>query len=56
MLRHFNEDKAKPSCTPMIVCSLDPKKDLFRPEDDNEEILAPEVPYLSAIGTLLYLT
>lgn len=55
MLRRFNEDKAKPSSTPMIVRSLDPKKDLFRPADDNEEILAPEVPYLSAIGALLYL-
>lgn len=55
MLRRFNEDKAKPSGTPMIVRSLDPKKDPFRPVDENEEILAPEVPYLSAIGALLYL-
>jgi hypothetical protein len=56
MLRHFNEDKIKASCTSMIVRSLDLKKDLFRPADDNEEILTPEVSYLSAIGALLYLT
>ncbi|PRQ59184.1 putative RNA-directed DNA polymerase [Rosa chinensis] len=56
MLRRFNEDKAKPSSTPMVIRSLDPKKDPFRPADNNEEILAPEVPYLSAIGALLYLT
>ena len=27
----------------------------FRPREDNEEILGSEVPYLSAIGTLIYL-
>ena len=27
----------------------------FRPKEDEEEILEPEVPYLSAIGALLYL-
>jgi hypothetical protein len=29
---------------------------LFRPREDGEEILGPEVPYLSAIGALMYLT
>ena len=53
MLRHF--DKVKPSSTPMIVRSIDPEKDLLRPKDDNEEVLEAEVPYLSAIGALLYL-
>ena len=55
VLRRFNEDKAKPLSTPMVVRSLDAKRDLFRPKDDDEEILEPEVPYLSAIGVLLYL-
>ena len=55
ILRRFNEDKAKSSCTPMIVRSLDPVKDPFRPADEDEEILGPEVPYLSEIGALLYL-
>lgn len=27
---------------PMIVGSLDPKKDPFHPKEDDEEILAPE--------------
>ncbi|PRQ53193.1 putative RNA-directed DNA polymerase [Rosa chinensis] len=55
MLRRFNTDKIKPSSTPMVVRSLDPKKDPFRPKDDDEEVLEAEVPYLSAIGALLYL-
>ena len=39
----------------MIVWTLDAKRDPFSPKDDEEEILEPEVPYLSAIGALLYL-
>ena len=39
----------------MVVQSLDMKKDPFRPRDDNEEVLGPEFPYLSAIGELMYL-
>ncbi|KAM1926067.1 hypothetical protein ACFX13_033280 [Malus domestica] len=54
VLRYFNEDKAKPSSTPIVVRSLDAKRDPFRPKEDDEEFLEPEVPYLSAIGTLLY--
>ena len=30
-------------------------KDLFRPQEENEEPLGPEVPYLSGIGALMYL-
>ncbi len=40
----------------MVVRSLDVKKDPFRPKEDDEENLDPEVPYLSAIGALMYLT
>ena len=54
VLRRFNEDKAKSSSTPMVVRTLDAKRDPFRPNEDDEEILEPEVPYLSAIGALLY--
>ncbi|GJX67015.1 hypothetical protein Tco_0302742 [Tanacetum coccineum] len=39
----------------MVVRTLDDEKDPFRPPDDDEEILSPEVPYLSAIGALLFL-
>ena len=39
----------------MIVRSLDVKKDIFRPRDHNEELLGPEISYLSAIGALMYL-
>ena len=39
----------------MVVRLLDMKKDQFRPRDDGEESLGPEVPYLSAIGALMYL-
>ena len=48
-------DKSYPSKTPMVVRSLDAEKDPFRPRDDGEEVLGPEVPYLSAVGALMYL-
>jgi hypothetical protein len=40
----------------MVVRSLDVEKDLFTPRKEEEEILRPHVPYLSAIGALMYLT
>ncbi|KAL5549013.1 hypothetical protein UlMin_004244 [Ulmus minor] len=39
----------------MVVRSLNVEKDPFRPCEGNEEIVGPEVPYLSAIGALMYL-
>ena len=48
-------DNAHPLSTPMIVRTLDPKKDPFRPLEDGEKILGPEIPYINAIGVLLYL-
>ena len=39
----------------MVVRSLDVNKDRFRPCENDEEFLGPEVPYLSAIGALMYL-
>ncbi|KAJ9561392.1 hypothetical protein OSB04_006552 [Centaurea solstitialis] len=39
----------------MVVRSLDVEKDPFRPATDDEDILGPEVPYLSAIGALMFL-
>ena len=48
-------DKAYPLNIPMVVRSLDVKKDIFRSREDNEELLGPEVSYLSAIGALMYL-
>ncbi|GAA0144083.1 transporter [Lithospermum erythrorhizon] len=47
-------DKSHPLSTPMIVRSLDVNKDPFRPKENNE-LLGPEVPSLSAIGALMYL-
>ena len=49
-------DKAHPLSSPMVVRSLDVKKNSFRPCKKNEELLSPKVPYFSAIGTLMYLT
>jgi hypothetical protein len=48
-------DKAHPLSTLMVVRSLDVKKNPFRPREDNKELLDPKVPYLNAIGTLMYL-
>jgi hypothetical protein len=55
VLERFNMSKAHPPNTPMVVRTLEKDKDLFRPKSDNEEPLGPEVPYLSAIGALMYL-
>ena len=55
VLKHFYMDKVHPLSTSMVDWSLDVKKDPFRPQEDDEEILGPEVPYLSAIGALMYL-
>ena len=49
-------DKTNPLSTPMIVRLLNVKNDSFRPRKDNEEVLGPEVLYLSVIGALMYLT
>ena len=48
-------DKSHPLSSPMVVRSLEVTKDPFRPKEENEELLGPEVPYLSAIGALMYL-
>ena len=39
----------------MVVRSLDIEKDPFRPQEEGDEILGPEVSYLSVIGALMYL-
>ncbi len=56
VLKHFHMDKAHPLSSPMVVTTLDVKKDLFCPTEDDEETLGLEVSYLSAIGALMYLT
>ena len=48
-------DKAHPLNTPMVVRSLDPQKDPFHHKEPDEDIIGPEVPYLNAIGGLMYL-
>jgi len=55
VLKRFYMDKAHPTSSPMIVRSLNIKDDPFRQQEENERILGPEVPYLSAIGALMYL-
>ena len=55
VLKRFYMDKAHPLNSPMIVRSLEVDKDPFRPKEENEKLLGPEVPYLSAIGALMYL-
>jgi len=55
VLEKFNMDKCHPLKTPMVVRSLEADKDPFRPKEEDEEVLGPEVPYLSAIGALMFL-
>ena len=55
VLKRFYMDKAHPLSFPMVIRSLNIKDDPFRPEEENEEILGSEAPYLNAIGALIYL-
>ncbi|KAJ9547654.1 hypothetical protein OSB04_020197 [Centaurea solstitialis] len=55
VLKKFYMDKSHPLSTPMVVRSLDVEEDPFRPPTADEDILGPEVPYLSAIGALMFL-
>ena len=48
-------DKSHPLSSLMVVRSLEVTKDPFQPKEENEELLGPEVPYLIAIGALMYL-
>ena len=55
VLKQFYMDKAHPLSTPVVGRSLDVKKYPFWPQEDDEETLGLEIPYLSAIGALMYL-
>ena len=55
VLKHFYMDKAHHLSFPMVVRLLDVKNDPFCPCEKDEELLGPKVPYLSAIGALMYL-
>ena len=55
VLKRFHMDKSEPLSLPMVVRSLKVTKDSFWPKEENEELLGPEVPYLSAVGALMYL-
>ena len=48
-------DKSNSLSTPMIVRSMNVKKDPFCLRKNNEEVFDPEVPYLSTIGAFMYL-
>ena len=50
VLRHFSEDKAKPSSTPMVIRTSDVAQDLFHPKEDKKEVLEPKVSCQSASG------
>ena len=56
VLKRFYMDKTYTLSTPTVARSLDPNKDPFRSWEEDEEIFGPEIPYLSVIGTLMYLT
>ena len=55
ILKRFNIDKAHPLSSPMIIRSLDVKNYPFRPCEKGEELLGPEVPYLSVTTILVSL-
>ena len=55
VLKRIYMDKSHLISSPMVVRSLEVTKDSFLPKEENEELLGPEVPYLSAFGALMYL-
>ena len=56
ILKHFYMDKAHPLSSQIVIRSLNVKKDPFRHWEKSEELLGPEVPYLSVIGGFMYLS
>ncbi|GJS17040.1 retrovirus-related pol polyprotein from transposon TNT 1-94 [Tanacetum coccineum] len=55
ILKRFNMDKAHPLSSPMVGHSLDLELNSLRLKEHDDDILGPEIPYLSAIGALMYL-
>lgn len=55
ILKRFYMDKSHLLHTPMILRSLDLDRNPFRPEEKDEELLGPEVTFLSIIRAILYL-
>ena len=55
VLKRFDMAESHPLSSPMVVRSLSLDTDRFCPKMDDEDVLGPEVPYLSAIGALMYL-
>jgi hypothetical protein len=55
ILEKFNMDKTYPSKTPMIIRALENDTDPFQPQQEGEEELGYEYPYLSTIRALMYL-
>ncbi|KAJ9562984.1 hypothetical protein OSB04_008144 [Centaurea solstitialis] len=54
VLKRFYMDKSHPLSTLMVVMLFDVENEHFRPPTDDEDIIGPEVPYLSAIGALMF--
>ena len=55
ILKRFSMDQAHSIRTPMVVRSLDPSRDPFRPRSSNESALGPQYPYMAVVGALMYL-
>ena len=53
-MKHFHMNKTYLLNTLMVDWSLDVKKDHFRPQEKHKEIYGLEVPYISAIDSLMY--
>ena len=55
VLKRFNMVDCHSLTSPIVVRSLGLDTDPFRPKMDDEDDLGPEMPYLGAIGDLMYL-
>jgi transposase InsO family protein len=55
ILKRFGMENCKSIKTPMVVRTLEPARDPFRPRSEDEQPLPTSYPYLNAIGALMYL-
>ena len=54
VLKHFHMNKTYHLSTLIVDWSLDVRNDHFCPQEKDEEIFGPEVPYISTIDILMY--
>ena len=55
VLKCFHVHKSHPFNSLIVVLSLELNKNMFDPNEEDEELLGPKLPYFSVIDTMMYL-